>query len=71
MGGPDRAIAMGPAWLERGFGQSTPMPREYPWPMDGLIDDYCTLMDHLGIERFHLAGANIGGVIPATVEAFE
>ena len=47
----------------RGFGQSTPMPREFPWSLDGLIDDYCRLMDVLGVERFHLVGAKIGGTI--------
>ena len=47
----------------RGFGQSTPMPRDYPWTLDGLIDDFCGLMDHLGIVRFHLVGAKIGGTI--------
>ena len=47
----------------RGFGDSTPMPREYPWNMDRVIDDYCRLMDALGIERFHLVGAKIGGTI--------
>lgn len=47
----------------RGFGQSTPMPRDYPWSLDGLIDDFCRLMDHLGIARFHLVGAKIGGTI--------
>jgi len=47
----------------RGYGQSTPMPREYEWTLDALIDDYCRLMDHLGIERFHLVAAKIGGTI--------
>ena len=47
----------------RGFGQSTPMPRDYAWTLDGLIDDFCRLMDHLDIARFHLVGAKIGGTI--------
>jgi 3-oxoadipate enol-lactonase len=47
----------------RGFGQSTPMPRGYPWTLDRLIEDFCLLMDHLGIDRFHLVGAKIGGTI--------
>jgi pimeloyl-ACP methyl ester carboxylesterase len=45
----------------RGFGQSTPMPREFPWSLDGLIDDYCRLMDVLGVERLHL-------VVPRSAE---
>src|SRR4051812_50069530 len=50
----------------RGFGQSTPMPRDYPWTLDRLVEDFCLLMDHLGIDRFHLVGAKIGGpVAPA------
>jgi pimeloyl-ACP methyl ester carboxylesterase len=47
----------------RGFGRSTPMPRDFPWSLDGLIDDYCQLMDARGVERFHLVGAKIGGTI--------
>ena len=47
----------------RGFGDSTPMPRDFPWTLDVVIDDYVRLMDSLGIERFHLVGAKIGGVI--------
>lgn len=47
----------------RGFGDSTPMPRDFPWTLDTVIGDYLKLMDHLGIKRFHLVGAKIGGVI--------
>src|SRR5882672_6149289 len=47
----------------RGFGASTPMPRDFPWTLDLLLDDFCRLMDTLGIERFHLVGAKIGGTI--------
>jgi 3-oxoadipate enol-lactonase len=41
----------------RGFGVSTPMPREFPWTLDVLIDDVCRLMDALGVERFHVPRA--------------
>src|SRR5688572_10334232 len=47
----------------RGFGASTPMPRDFPWTLDVVIDDFIRLMDTLGIERFHLAGAKIGGTV--------
>jgi 3-oxoadipate enol-lactonase len=47
----------------RGFGASTPMPRDFPWTLDVIIDDYARLMDHLGVERFHLVAAKIGGTI--------
>jgi 3-oxoadipate enol-lactonase len=47
----------------RGFGNSTPMPRDYPWTLDRLIEDFVRLTDHLGVERFHLVGAKIGGTI--------
>ena len=47
----------------RGFGASTPMPRDFPWTLDIVIDDFVQLMDSLGIERFHLVGAKIGGTI--------
>jgi len=47
----------------RGFGQSTPMPRDYPLTLDRLAEDFCLLMDNLRIDRFHLVGAKIGGTI--------
>jgi 3-oxoadipate enol-lactonase len=47
----------------RGFGASTPMPSDFPWTLDIVIGDFVRLMDTLGIERFHLVGAKIGGTI--------
>ena len=47
----------------RGFADSTPMPREFPWSLDVVIADFVQLMDSLGIDRFHLVGAKIGGTI--------
>ncbi len=47
----------------RGFGQSSAMPREYPWTLDRLVEDFTLLMDHLGIDQFHLVGAKIGGTV--------
>ena len=47
----------------RGFGTSTPMPRDFPWTLDLLVDDFVRLMDMLGVGRFHLVGAKIGGTI--------
>ena len=47
----------------RGFGRSSVMPRDFSWTLDVIIDDYARLMDHLGIARFHLVGAKIGGTI--------
>ena len=47
----------------RGFGRSTPMQRDFKWTLDVIIDDYIRLMDHLGVERFHLVGAKISGTV--------
>jgi pimeloyl-ACP methyl ester carboxylesterase len=47
----------------RGFGASTPMPRDHAWSLDGVIDDFVTLMNALGVERFHLVGAKIAATI--------
>lgn len=53
----------------RGFGASTPMPRDFRWTLDVIIDDYIALMSSLGIERFHLVGAKIGGTIARALAA--
>ena len=53
----------------RGYGQSTPMPRDYPWSVDAIINDYLRLMETLKIERFHLVGAKIGGTVARALAA--
>lgn len=53
----------------RGFGASTPMPRNFPWTLDVIIGDYLALMDALGLERFHLVAAKIGGTIARALAA--
>jgi len=47
----------------RGFGESTPMPLDHVWSLHELVHDAIRLMDHLGIERFHLVGAKLGGTV--------
>ena len=53
----------------RGYGESTPMPRDYAWAIDVIVDDYLALMDKLGIERFHLVGAKLGGTFARRMAA--
>jgi len=47
----------------RGYGASTPMPRDFKWTLDVIIDDYARLVDSLGVQSFHLVAAKIGGVV--------
>ncbi len=47
----------------RGFGASTAMPRHFKWTIDLIVDDFLSLMKTLGIERFHLIAAKLGGTI--------
>lgn len=47
----------------RGYGASTPMPRDFGWSLDVIIDDYARLLDSLGSGRVHVVSAKIGGVI--------
>src|SRR3989454_3544563 len=39
------------------------MPRFFAWTLDVIVGDSARLMDALGVQRFHLVGAKIGGVI--------
>ena len=47
----------------RGFGRSTPMPRDHAWSLDRIVDDFIAVMDHLKIDTFYLVGAKVGGTM--------
>ncbi len=47
----------------RGFGRSTPMPRDFAWSMTRLNEDLLALFDHVGAERVHLVAAKVGGTM--------
>ena len=53
----------------RGMGGSTPMPRDFPWTLDVVIDDHIRLMDSLGVERFHVVGCKWGGTLARAAHA--
>mgnify|MGYP001627406937 CR=1 FL=1 len=52
----------------RGHGASGCPPP--PWGMQALADDIVALLDALGVERAHLAGTSLGGMLAQRVAAF-
>ena len=47
----------------RGFGRSTPMPRDHAWSFAQIGDDLLALTNALGIASFHLVAAKVGGTM--------
>lgn len=47
----------------RGYGRSTPMPRDHAWSLARIDEDLLALADALGIGRFHLVAAKVGGTM--------
>jgi pimeloyl-ACP methyl ester carboxylesterase len=47
----------------RGFGDSTAMPLSYQWSIAALADDLDAFVTALGLERVHLVGAKLGGLV--------
>jgi pimeloyl-ACP methyl ester carboxylesterase len=43
----------------RGFGRSTAMPLDYRWSVGRIVEDFLTLADQLGIDRFHIGAAKV------------
>jgi pimeloyl-ACP methyl ester carboxylesterase len=52
---------------QRGFGQSSPMPEDFPWSLDVLADDLIRLIETAATGPIHVIGAKIGG--PVTIRA--
>ena len=48
---------------QRGFGESTPMPEDFPWSLDVLVNDLEGVVIALGGEPVHLIGAKIAGPV--------
>jgi len=53
----------------RGFGRSTPMPADFRWSADVLVEDLVRLASSLRLRRFHLVGAKIGATIALHIAA--
>ncbi len=50
-----------PYW--RGHWGSTPAPEGYSWSIAGLVSELKGFMDALGLDRVHLVGESIGGLV--------
>lgn len=48
---------------QRGFGHSTPMPRDYPWSLDELADDLVKVIEAASATKAHIVAAKIGGPV--------
>ena len=47
----------------RGFGRSSVPPPDYDWSLSGFGTDLISLLDQLGVDKFHFIGETIGGTI--------
>ncbi|MCB1462316.1 MAG: alpha/beta fold hydrolase [Nitratireductor sp.] len=55
------------AFDNRGHGESTKFHDPADYPLSKLAGDAIALLDHLGVERVHLAGYSMGARIAATL----
>ncbi len=53
----------------RGFGRSTPMPKDFQWTMERLLQDVAAVIRDLGCASVHLIGAKSGGSMALTMAA--
>jgi pimeloyl-ACP methyl ester carboxylesterase len=54
---------------QRGFGESTVMPADFPWSLDILVSDLAAVIATLGDAPVHLVGAKIAGPVIARLAA--
>lgn len=45
----------------RGFGRSAPMPADFAWTKQVLVDDLASVTASLGLKKFHVVAAKLGG----------
>ena len=45
----------------RGFGRSAPMPADFPWTKQVLVGDLASVTASLGLKKFHIVAAKLGG----------
>jgi len=46
-----------------GFGQSPPLPDSLPYTLDSLVDVLAAFFDRLGLDRPHVGGNSMGGLV--------
>ncbi|MCA1674686.1 MAG: alpha/beta fold hydrolase [Actinobacteria bacterium] len=46
-----------------GFGQSPPLPDSVPYALDSLVDVLAAFFDQLGLDRPHVGGNSMGGLV--------
>lgn len=46
-----------------GFGQSPPLPDSVPYALDSLVDVLAAFFDRLGLDRPHVGGNSMGGLV--------
>lgn len=54
---------------KRGFGRSSPMPADFAWTPDTPGDDLMRVAAHLGLTKFHLVAAKLGGTFALRIAA--
>lgn len=54
---------------QRGFGESSVMPEDFPWSLDVLVSDLATAISSLNAAPVHLVGAKIAGPVIARLAA--
>ncbi len=47
----------------RGHWDSTPAPQAYEWTVEGLVRDLKHFLDALGLDKVHLVGESLGGLL--------
>lgn len=47
----------------RGFGKSVQPGPDFPWSIDGLVQDLLCVAEAAGVDRFHLVGESTGGTV--------